>query len=278
MKSVTIIAGSGPGWGRGHVQRMQILADLLTQDGVAVQFLTSPEQALVEGKLTVLDRRDTDPRPYLAHGPVIALDNRHHAREKISEVVFHDTLPHPNCDLELVFRSALIHPDLQKYGKLDKPTDAFAYSGALTDTEMLDDFLCSLVTEGLVRQAFRCGSSPPGKKRRRMLRHAAKLDRNVYFETLGRSKYVLTYFGMTMLEALHLRRTPVLYPSGNADHDVLTNDLRRRTEIPTTNLQAGDERKFVSLDPARLPQPSGEGFSILKKLVCSFIFSHGKLK
>ncbi len=147
--NMIIIAGSGPGFGTGHVTRMSELHQGSAAAGARAEFLvlegSSPaseelrvrphDSASGPGRLLddwisayqariaslpgsdtrpviVLDARDLDPTIF--PGPVLALDNRCPHREEIlpDRIFFHDTIPHPDAALDEVLRNCLISDDL----------------------------------------------------------------------------------------------------------------------------------------------------------------------
>ena len=353
-----LVVAEGPGFGTGHVARMDVLARLLARRGTATQRIpltlapaaathatATPATAthatashaaashaaashataahataspnIVSSPLAitpdfpwpadsdalfVLDARDLDPRPFLARGRVIALDNRHPARERLiahdyrhparerliahdcpdsaqrtesapvasARIRFHDAIPHPDADLDVVLRNCLIAPEYLSPA-LPRPDRrrALTYAGALDDIDLsfLDAPLAALVNSGELDEVLRVGGPPPEEGLARYVRHAARLDATEFRVQLAGSGYVFSYFGVTLLEAWFRGCICALYSFGSPVHDSLSDYLARRTGM--TFLKPASE-SFPPLDTlGRLPgpRPGGDGYPILIDLI-----------
>ncbi|MBE7437663.1 MAG: hypothetical protein HS115_04340 [Spirochaetales bacterium] len=226
--SVLIISARGPLAGSGHAERCRILARYLKSQGIEVREAALDLQSgrwqtdTLEDSfaLIVLDARDFDPARIPFTGPILALDNQSASRGRGGRFSFYDTIPHPQLDLSIVLRQALVEPIPYRPHK----SQVLIYSGALTVPRyvaLLLDVLrpCPVLVVGT-----------PGPLKARYIR---RLSPEAFRQELGRSSYFLTYFGQSFLESLSVRGLrPLLYSSGSDYHDLLSSAISRQLKIP----------------------------------------------
>ncbi len=241
LRSVSIVAGKGEWFGSGHWSRMEVLADLLRTQRVEVRMLPAETEAdaarifleLDPGKdgVRVLDARDADPSPGVTAGGVL-IDNRCPARPTLTaSYFFFDTIPHPALGLSSVMENALIDPQLAKLARAParKRDLITAYVPAHRDASKVDELLIELSARLSIARTMRVGG-PPSKTDG--VECAERMERREFLQLLVESRIVVSYFGMTILEAWQAGALPVLTSIGSAVHDRLSLDLSNRTSIP----------------------------------------------
>ncbi len=251
---IAIVAGVGPAYGTGHAERMRALRDLLAaKHEVELILSEQPDRereraAAGRADLVVLDARDTDPN---FHPRILALDNRFSGRSD-SRAAFHDTLPHPEADLDQVMRNCLIRPDLlaaaRHRGDIRKRGGLFVYSGEARPP---------LVAVSPVVQA--------GRQRIPGAGGSERMERSAFVQSLCESAAAVSYFGMTVLEAMFLGLPAATYSIGSSVHDSLSLFLEEKAGVPFYG-----EGKTVGAEvfdsSARL-RPTGEGYAVLINLI-----------
>lgn len=251
----------------------------------------------------VIDARDIDPTLFATAGRrVLALDNRHPVRDAIAmnsknaRVEFYDTIPHPQAQLALTLEQALIRADvleLREKKSQPQPRSIFVYSGDFF-VPALDRILARMAVAGW--SVHRCGAQAPeeaitGTLKQSGFRWSPRLERDVYCAELSRSEFVGAYFGMTVLEAWYLQRTPFLFSVTSVIHNELGMYLNRSAGLPFIDAEkmlhdaAGDADRalgaiFASVG-ARTTSggatiaPGGQGFDRLVARVRGLIYSAG---
>ena len=309
-----IFTGAGPALGTGHLRRMRTLHGLLEPSAApapafarihlhARTDITDAQTAATEllgelgsrptasGDVILLDLRDVDPNPFRAHGPVLALDNRHPLRDRSSAhagIAFHDTLPHPLAALEDGLARMLIAPELitardernatrGEGARADAGSDdIFAYSGSASDVSELDAFLLRIARANPGTRVLRVGTVAPERSTGAALvpGNFQWVDRLTPQESaveLLRARTVLAYFGMTFFEAWFVGAVPILFSIASDVHDTLSRDFARRSGAAF--VESGGRLGFSELerrlneDPRgllpRVPPPDGRGYARL---------------
>ncbi len=276
---IIILAGSGPAAGSGHLRRMQRLQVLLVEQGLQVAlhriehasspFLELTAQSAVAA--IVLDARDLDPRPLAQYAPVLALDNRCLARgagRSLSDgfgVHFHDTIPHPEAPLEETLANALLPAELLQLRR--RPEDfAFAYCGAMAAVANVDHWLLQFCAQTPGAEALRIGpaAAPSDLVGVHGLQVVDEISQQRLYAAMGRARFALLYFGMTMLESWRLGLPFALFSGGSAVHERLATYLRDRAGIPLLAELASPEE--LETRWARIPsslRPGAQGFQRL---------------
>ncbi len=287
---IAIITGAGRiggiQYGSGHFERMSELRRRLERRGDSAE-IVPPGAAPIPADLYVVDARDLDPGPFRATGrPVLALDNRHESRPHhdphADGVIFYDTIPHPDADLRATLRRALIGEDViecrSSYkggpGPRDDPGRGrpriFAYSGAFPDVAGLDDFLAAAARRGQVVK--RCGTAPPTASLQAAGgHHIGRESRAEFLADLISADCVITYFGMTLLEAWYLETVPVLYETTSPVHEELGDYLAGAAGIQrlrwsdTSPVENEHRLERLAADDWPLPPggPGGNGYDLL---------------
>ncbi len=174
----------------------------------------------------------------------------------------------------------------------NQPPTLFVYSG---------DFAIPLLDDALLRSfeggwsVHRCGSAPPtGEFARRLqdrdrsgterldasgtesrdadasrnsLCYSTSLKRAEFIRELAAADRVWTYFGMTLLEAWHLRRECSMLPVASPVHSELVDYLHQAAGlavVPPASVSASGADAFVSVrSPVPDLRPGGRGFELL---------------
>ncbi|MBL8022343.1 MAG: hypothetical protein JNM27_21885 [Leptospirales bacterium] len=256
---IRLIAGVGAEFGTGHLKRMEKLAEYLTRRNhstVIVAMDSSTPLSRLEAddaskcRLTVFDARDVDPQ--IATGRVIALDNRHPNRRTMdSRVVFHDTIPHPDVSMTVAMQNCLVDPEF--CDQASNGRRALIYAGSWHGDPPGLDILASLGYE-LVQVG--------GQKNPRVTWHE-RLSPVDFRQEMCRSSLVFTYFGMTALQAMYLKKQVILFSIGDV-HDRLSLNLAQ-IGVPFIR-SAPVAADFTSTAmPAMIP--GGRGFDFLLSLI-----------
>ncbi len=281
-RPVSIVTGSGQGLGTGHLTRMRVLEHQLAARGLVVRFFadgatdTPASQAArtaLSPAVVVLDARDADPRPLRGNGPVLALDNRHGSRATATDpgLIYYDTIPHPQIELDAVLERALIAPELTRLKRRPlaaRGQNILVYCPDVAPRGLMD-FLAHhrqrfpaarivIVGGGLAAGA---STGPPvaGLTRRE------RLESTEFFSELQNARLVLAYFGMTILEAWYAGAVPVQFSIDSSVHDRLSEDLERRAGI----LFVKEPAEFAALSDRSagltvpLGGPGGRGYELL---------------
>lgn len=256
---IQLIAGVGAEFGTGHLKRMEKLADYLARRNHSIDIVTIDSSAAVSRpdavnttgcRLTVFDARDVDPQ--VGTGRVIALDNRHPDRNTMdSRIVFHDTIPHPDVSMAVAMQNCLVDPD----GCDQAPNErrALVYAGSWPGQPPGLDILASLGYE-LVQV---------GGQRNAQLTWHERLSPVAFREEMCRSSLVFTYFGMTALQAMYLKRRVILFSIGNV-HDRLSLNLAQIGVQFIRNAPVAADFNSRAM-PAMIP--GGRGFDLLVNLI-----------
>ncbi|MCE9599739.1 MAG: hypothetical protein K8S54_17400 [Spirochaetia bacterium] len=265
---IRLIAGSGPGFGTGHVERMKLLAEFLARRGHLSELvhLSSPgyetnSHALsLESRLTVLDARDVDPEMF--SGRVIALDNQSPSRKiwtgspmDPSRIIFHDTIPHPDIPIDVTMQNCLVDPEkCQIIQDVPEVKRALIYAGSWTGEIPGIGILHSL-GYSLTQIGGRAGDSHVTLHER--------LPTAAFRREMCRSSLVLTYFGMTAFQAMYLNKRVILFSIGGVHDDLseylASTGIRFLKNQPTAS-------DFVDLEMPKIV-PGGRGFDILVDLI-----------
>lgn len=279
---IAVVTGAGNiggiDYGSGHFERMSELRRRLEQRGDAVE-LVPPDAPPPRADLCIVDARDHDPRPYQTpRRPVLALDNRHPQRQAsiAGGVNFYDTIPHPEADLAGTLRQALLAADVLECKSSYKrepgrvPFRIFCYSGGFSDVDALDDWLARAAGRGW--EVRRCGTAKPSTAFLKSGgRHVERAPRRDFLAHLAAADCIVSYFGMTILEAWYLRRLPVLYETGSTIHEELGSYLADAAGLPHLHVRsmtpAQQERSLDALAGGEWPLPpagpGGNGYDLL---------------
>lgn len=303
-RPVLLIIGAGVRFGRGHFVRMRELHDRLQAAGLSADWMSVADfddetARRVAGSrrkynrdpvLYIIDARDLNPGPF-AHpdASVLALDNRHPSREDSSltklranraenHVEFYDTIPHPRAKLAQTLPRVLLRNDVPGSGARIRRRERslFVYSGDFV-VPGLDESLLDLVRAGW--SVHRCGRAPPRLDRVRIGGAGApgfawnpELDRDEFLRTLAAAECVWTYFGMTLLEAWHLGRSPALLPVASDVHTELADYLAWEAGLPIISpdgqaVAAFEQRRqdpdSKAAQPTANMRPGDQGFALL---------------
>ena len=248
---ILILAGAGAHFGTGHVERMRILKGLLESRGHSVSIRLTDEPEAERGKhgdsLIIFDARDS---ACDVGERVIAVDNRSSIRSGNTNVVFHDTLPHPEVSMDLALNQCLIDPALLTLERrTEDKASILVYSGQEAPPE--------LAVEGKVFQV--------GRDRMVGAAGANRLDRTAFLERLAASRVLVSYFGMTVLEAMFLGIPAVTYSIGSTVHDTLSALLEKETNVRFYRKSQKAGQEIFELTYTK--RPSGQGFQILIDLI-----------
>lgn len=244
---IRIVAGSGGSYGSGHLARMRILQELLTEERISCQLHACMDEAEIrritndENSVVVLDARDFP--AFLFSGPVIALDNQNPGRGEDHTTTYHDTLPHPRAGD--VFANCLIDPALTRISVSEAgEAPVLIYAGRQILPAYLDQF------------ALETGA--------RVVRET-ELDRSEFLDRLAAAGTVLSYFGMTILEAMFLQRRVVQFSIASSVHDSLSMHLDKICGVPFVHDQ-DTLRKALPARPSAC-RPGAEGYHRLVNLI-----------
>ena len=91
----------------------------------------------------------------------------------------------------------------------------------------MDATLATLVREGLVEAALRCGAHPPAADARAAIKYSPRMERREFVWNVAGARYVLSYPGVTLLEAWYLGRIPILFAVDSPVHHELALYLER---------------------------------------------------
>lgn len=263
-----IVTGTGPYYGTGHDSRMQLLSrelerrkipfrpyGLYREGSIFEDPDHIPDDALLKKAIAEIMKEDPDPAFLLdihdedvrlfqerSAYPVLVLDNRHSSRDthaKNDKIIYYDILPDPATSLDEVMQNILL--DTNRMNEIrtayqsvrNKENRIFVYAGSLKETRNLDLFLTG-ISRKYGYTIFRCGGEPPlpGIE----MEHADRLPSDEYLERICKSRYTLSYFGMTAMEAWYLGSIPVLFLFSSPIHNKLALDMHRRASIPLLNL------------------------------------------
>lgn len=244
---IRIVAGAGGGYGSGHLARMEILKRLLSEKGIpcrldACSSETEIRRLTVEkSAVVVLDARDFPASLFSV--PVIALDNRNRGRAGDHATLYHDTLPHP--DAGDVLENCLIDPALGRIS-ISAPAElpVLIYAGRQNLPACIDEF-------ALESGAF--------------VVREAQLGRGEFLDRLAAAGTVLSYFGMTILEAMFLQRRVVQFSIASSVHDSLSMHLERTCGVPFVR-DAHTLRAALPAQPS-VCRPGAEGYHRLLNLI-----------
>lgn len=226
--AVTIVAGAGAGYGTGHLRRMRAFARWLRTKALGLRFVVvsadRPPRDL-KASLYVVDARDMPLDPFLAHGPVIALDNRH--RSAASQAAhFHNTIPHPQEPLAETLRHVLIAPELIALRQNNPTTTPQAQSRTPRGVAIY-----APSSQLANRSSTVFGQLFPDRPIRILLPQES-LPAPEFYRQLRRSEILVTHFGISMLEAWFLGVPLILWSIGTPIHDELGRFLEGAAGIP----------------------------------------------
>lgn len=226
--------------GAGHRVRMESLKRQLDEKGIPahLRMIADDEeqarQIVASGPvdLVILDARDMDPGAF-GDTRVLAIDNMHARRKSTdSNIVFYDTLPHPDLDdrFDEIFRRILFDDEvMERIAQSRRPAlpgtariTFYAGPEGFMDATMIDEIDTSMTKNDMVLYT-RVGGKPGGPATIFYLTRSRCLD------LLLDTDIILTYPGMTFWEAMLLGANPVLLETGSAVHDRLSEYLSRKT-------------------------------------------------
>ena len=275
MNEVNILVCASDDFGSGHLQRMETLAQMLHAAGrpnrlmVVESYAALIEQLDAAFGATVVDCRDVELPATANSKKIILLDNRSGQRQSLHHAtnwIYHDTIPHPQSDLQTTLHHTLIDPKLNEYRQIDSQrSGTVIYSGGFAPERSVIESLQQLEHRGLTGEISWIGPGCPVDT----WKHHQRLERMEFLSKLAGSKMVLTYFGMTMLEAWYLGVTPLLFYTPSSLHNRLAHYIHREAGIALVGGASG--QGFGSLDfPATLHgsfAPGGSGYQILIELI-----------
>lgn len=217
---IRLIAGSGGAYGGGHRTRMETLHSLLVGRGRLCELILCEDEAEIRRLtgdsvgLVVLDARDFSAREFSAR--VIALDNRSDSRRLDRSSIYYDTIPHPEA--QDVLANCLIDPALTALAARTSPgQDAFenreilVYAGRQDLPGFLEEYLSSNSHARVFREL--------------------EMPRAAFLDRLARAAAVVSYFGMTILEAMYLRKPAAIFSINSGVHDRLSVYLEERCGV-----------------------------------------------
>lgn len=190
------VAGSGGGYGSGHLRRGEIIVEALCLEGVKCVLMKSGESPSggIEPDVVVLDSRD-DKFPGWLRGfskkkiVLVAVDNRGAGRDE-ADVVW-DALPHFSMD-GVEFRRAIQNCILPGVIRRE---EAGAINSSIRILSKKDAFAME-AEDCLIHY-------PPGERK--------NVPSSDFQAQLLGASIVITYFGQTFFEALYLGKTIILY-------------------------------------------------------------------
>ncbi len=285
---VRILALSGSQAGHGHISRMEELSRLLFLEGIEHElFVTHFSESLYYRQLPdvlpdktavwVIDARDIDISPFLK-SPVIALDNQNLNRKKLAggTVQFIDTIPHPDAALNTVLARALIAEDIiQLAGRVSPDPSLFVYSGSWSDMESIDRTLQDILSQGIVKKVIRCGRYEPHFDLPENFKYYNSLNREDFIRNLSHSRFLISHFGMTVLEAWYLGNVPLLFMPESGVHKKLAGYLNREINIPVADFSNPESSIIPYLTGEKVwrpsVRPSGDGYTFLMKCIHNYL-------
>jgi len=187
--------------GTGHYERCKSLSILLQMQG----FFAETTKSLPERHgIWIWDKRDEDP-PY---ENCILID--HEPKEKNQNIPRFNFLPHPRGDGDpFSFYSS---PLVELYHQTKPPEkDILVYAGGLSQEESWE--LDSLLPKPLRR----IGGAKPSIDG---ITWQARVPRMQFYEELSQSTGLVTYFGLSFMEAMYLERPVALYSMSTTHHEL----------------------------------------------------------
>lgn len=243
---IRIVAGTGSLFGSGHRRRMELLFELLKQRGMASELVlcrsdTEIRRLTHEEYPVVLDARDFPASEFTC--PVIALDNRNPGRSSDKKTVYHDTIPHPEAGD--VLDNCLVDPALNAYRVTPaKKTGILIYAGSQKIPRFMEEF-ASRRAGTLVRES--------------------ELSRTEFLDRLAAAEAVYSYFGMTILESLFLKKRTALYSIESSVHNTLSEYLERTCRVPF--VRSEKEADAALTLPSSTCCPGEHGYERLVNLI-----------
>ena len=200
--------------------------------------------------LVVLDARDFSPEEFSAK--VIALDNRSPSRAQDKRSVYHDTIPHP--DAADVLGNCLIDPAIAVL--------AGASASSQADPSIRNDEIVIYAgRQALPAFLSQFAASHPGACIFREL----ELSRAAFLDRLARAAAVVSYFGMTILEAMYLRKPAALFSINSEIHDKLSLHLQEQCAVPF--VRSIPELENALIGPPSQCVPGKDGYNRLIALI-----------
>lgn len=230
--------------GAGHRVRMERLKSGLEERGLPCQLHIisgDAEQArqvatAESSPLLVLDARDMNPAGF-GQRTVLAIDNLHPDRKELAgreNILFYDTLPHPDLDdsFSTIVRQILFDEDVTERSRRERrpaipgATRVTFYAGpqGFLSRQQIEEIDRSMTASDFILYT-RVGGSADGPST------IGYMTRPRYLDLLLDTDIVLTYPGMTFWEALLLGAHPVLLETKSTVHDRLSEYLAQRIGI-----------------------------------------------
>jgi hypothetical protein len=255
---IRLIAGTGEQYGGGHRTRMQTLQSLLLERGISCELLLCESDSDIRrltqdpAKLVVLDVRDFPAGEF--YPPVIALDNRNSGRAEDHRSIYYDAIPHP--DAEDALENCLIDPALTLFaGRLS------AESVKRDSASLSGDILIYAGRQKLPHFVEQFASEHP----RACVVRESELPRTEFLDRLAAADAVVSYFGMTILEAMYLRKVAAVFSINSEVHDRLSLFLEQKCGVSFVR-SAADLQSALKTAPSRCV-PGQHGYSRLIALI-----------
>lgn len=197
-KQVTLIYADPKSFGTGHWERCLSLSIFLQVNGIDVEL---SNHLTNDSSLKIFDTREN----YSETKNAFFIDNLNHLPQNENACFL---LPHPSIKYENETKISFYTSPLIQTLKENRgiPGSLFVYLGGLSeeDSSEVDSFILKqLKPEYGIDQIIRVGGKP---SRFSEIQYFERLPKLKFYNDLNNSEYVLTYYGLTLLESYFLKK------------------------------------------------------------------------
>ena len=224
-KRVHIHFGNPAKFGSGHRERCRILHSCLQIKGWDLSLSDDWNGLPESADLYIIDSRDAELPDSLIDKKVLILDGFQELKRDSHQVYY--SLPHFSYPLEKIRNRILFSSLLESdFNEQEIQGRILVYAGNIPELQcrMLDR---KLYESSLFSEIVRIGGSAPEMG---SVKFFSRRTRFQFYSELKKSEFFLSYFGISLLEAVHLGKKIISYPLTEY-HEMLSENISKEIKI-----------------------------------------------